>query len=241
MVIWNVVSTVIITLLFLTPVIVAAPFSRSGRLPYRLGRLWARLFMTVNGIRIESIGAEKLEAGRSCVYISNHPSSLDPMAAALVIPNVLRFVGKRSLTKIPVFGQAARLSGMIFIDRADSAGSIEAINRAGESLREGISAFFFAEGTRSGGEGIRPFKKGGVILAINAGLPIVPVTIINSDRLHRRGSLRIRSGRILVVVGDPVMTLGLSAGDRDSVLMAVESVVRHNYRSHGRIGRKYCP
>jgi 1-acyl-sn-glycerol-3-phosphate acyltransferase len=169
----------------------------------------------------------------SYVFISNHLSNLDPLAVARSIPNTIKFVAKKSLARIPIFGWAARLARMIFIDRADSSRAIETINRYVKDLRDGISAFFFAEGTRSVNGAIRPFKKGGVVFAIKAQLPIIPVTIINSDCLLPKNSIRIRKGILKIVFGSPIDTRGFTLGDREFVLKKVEDVIRSTFAKYG--------
>ena len=179
---WGMGTTALWTLLCSIPIILSAPFSPRGRLPYSLGRFWAWLILKSNGVRLERQGAAHIRKDRSFVFISNHVSHLDSLAIALCIPNTLRFVAKASLAKIPVFSQAARMARVIFIDRGDSSRSRKTLTTALADLSEGISALFFAEGTRSTDGRLQALKKGGVILALQTGLPIVPVAVLGSQR-----------------------------------------------------------
>jgi 1-acyl-sn-glycerol-3-phosphate acyltransferase len=226
MALWTIVTTLVYTLIIGIPVILIALLSRTGRAPYLLGKLWVRLIMATNRVRVQVSGLENLAKRTSYVFISNHMSNLDPLAVARSIPNTLKFVAKKSLARIPVFGWAAKLARMIFIDRADSAAAIETINRYIKDLKNGISAFFFAEGTRSVNGAMKPFKKGGIVFAIKAQLPIVPVTILGSNRLMPKNSVRIRAGIMRIIVGRPIETRGFTLGDRDLLLKKVESVIR---------------
>jgi len=225
---WTIVTTVLYTLLLGIPVIVSSFFSRTGRVPYRLGKCWAWLLMRTNRVKIHIEGFEKVIMHRSYVFISNHASFLDPPAVALALKNPLRFVGKRSLGRIPLFGSAIRLARMILIDRDDAKNARNIINGAVRELKDGISACFFAEGTRSLDGHLQKFKKGGVMLALNARLPIVPVTIIGSHLLLPRNALGIKSGVLRVIIGDPIDTSGYSEKDRDMLLDKVQSVIRGN-------------
>ena len=219
-------STALWTLLVSVPIILLTPFSPSGRATYRFGRLWSWLVLKSNGVRLECLGREHIRKDRSYVFISNHVSHLDPPAVALCIPNTLRFVGKRSLARIPVFGLAARLARVIFIDRRDSAHSRETLNRCRADLRDGISALFFAEGTRSPDGRLQPFKKGGVILAIQAGLPLVPVTVLGSRRLMPKGQRHIKPGTVRVVLDRPIAVAGSGFEDRFGLLERVRRVIQ---------------
>jgi 1-acyl-sn-glycerol-3-phosphate acyltransferase len=225
---WTVITTVLYTLIFGIPVIVSAFFSRTGRIPYRLGKCWAWLLMRTNRVKIQIEGFEKVIRQRSYVFIANHASFLDPPAVALALQNPLRFVGKRSLGRIPLFGSAIRLARMILIDREDSKNAREIINRAVQDLKDGISACFFAEGTRSPDGRLQRFKKGGIVLALKARLPIVPVTIVGSHLLLPRNALRIKAGVLKVIIGDPIDTSPYSEKDRDVLLEKVHEVIRGN-------------
>jgi 1-acyl-sn-glycerol-3-phosphate acyltransferase len=233
MALWTIVTTTAYTILLGIPAMAVALFGRSGRAFYRIGRLWAWLLLKTHRVKLVVTGQEKLDSRMSYVFVSNHLSHLDTPAVAVCVPHTLRFVAKKSLSRIPVFGWATKLGRMIFIDRADSAGAIETLNKAVSGLRNGISAYFFAEGTRSETGEMRPFKKGGFILAMKARLPVVPVTIIGSDRLLPKGRIGIRSGIMRIVVGDPVDTAGYTEETRDLLLRKVQDIIRTTRARHG--------
>jgi len=229
MALWTIITTIIYTILIGIPIIIVAFLSKNFRVSYRMGVAWAWLIMKTNRVKVTVLGSKKIAQQKSYIYISNHLSNLDPIAVARSMPNPLRFIGKHSLTRIPIFGSAAKMAKMIFIDRSNSLKAVETINRAVRDLKGGISAFFFAEGTRSTDGTVRPFKKGGVILALKARLPIVPVTIINSDRLLGKNSVRIKKGVLKIIVGDPIDTSKFTLDDRDKVLALVEDVIRKTF------------
>ena len=210
----SITTTLIATILLGIPAILSAVVDRSGRIPYRIGQVWARVILRLNGVRIRVEGLANIDRKTSYVFISNHQSNLDGLAIGTALPSPLRFVIKKSLLKIPIMGQAFRLGRMIPIDRRDSQKAIETINRYGRELRNGISALFFGEGRRSRDGRLQPFKKGGVIFSITSRLPLVPVTVVNSFNLMPSGALHINKGTITIIIGDAIPTSGHSTGVR---------------------------
>lgn len=233
MALWAAATTIVYTLVLGTSILFISPFSKTGRAPYTLGRLWAWLIMKTNRVNVQIQGLEKIEGKRSYVFISNHSSNLDPLAVAWKLSNPLRFIGKQSLEKIPLFGWAARRAKVIFIDRSDSPKSIARINQAIKELKDGISAYFFAEGTRSVGGKLQAFKKGGVVLALKAKLPIVPITILDGHKLFPKRALRIKPGVMRVIVDEPIDTTPFTEEDRETVLERVRSIIFQNLQRHG--------
>ncbi|HQL82724.1 MAG TPA: lysophospholipid acyltransferase family protein, partial [Spirochaetota bacterium] len=202
----SITSALFATLLLGIPAVLAALVDRSGRVPYRIGQVWAKFILFTNGVRLRVTGLDKIDKKKSYVFISNHQSNLDGLAIGTTLPSPLRFVIKKSLLKIPIMGQAFKLGRMIPIERGDSTQAIETINRAAGELTNGISALFFGEGSRTRNGLLQPFKKGGFIFSITTKLPLVPVTIINSFNLFPSGSLHIRKGAIEIIIGDPIVT-----------------------------------
>jgi len=229
---WAVSTTILYTLILGPALLFASLFSKTGRFPYRIGKLWAWLIMKTNRVRVQVEGLEKIDKGRSYVFISNHSSNLDPLAVAVKLSNTLRFIGKSSLEKIPLFGWAARRAKVIFIDRKDNPRAVAKINRVISELNDGISPYFFAEGTRNVGGKLQAFKKGGVVLALKARLPIVPITILDGHKLFPRRALRIKPGTMNVIVGAPMETSGYSEEDRDTVLEKVRSTILQTLERH---------
>ena len=231
---WTMITTIIYTLVIGTLIMISSLFSSTGKFPFKLGCAWSWLLMKTNRVKIQVIGLEKFAREKSYVFISNHGSNLDPPAVALAIPQTLRFIGKSSLAKIPIFGWAAKMARLIFIDRSNSAKSIETINKAIKDLKDGISAFFFAEGSRGMNGVLQSFKKGGVALAIKAKLPIIPITIIGSYKLLPRRAIRIRPGIMKVVIGDPIDTSSYGDDDKDILLEKVRNVIEKTLGENNR-------
>jgi 1-acyl-sn-glycerol-3-phosphate acyltransferase len=233
---WAASTTILYTLILGSSLIFVSLFSKTGVFPYKVGRLWAWLVLKTNGVRVQVEGLEKIDKGRSYVFISNHSSNLDPLAVAIKLSNTLRFIAKGSLEKIPLFGWAARRAKVIFIDRKDTPQSVARINQVISELKDGISPYFFAEGTRNVGGNLQTFKKGGVVLALKAKLPIVPVTILDGHKLFPKSAFRIRPGTMKVIVGAPMETSSYAEEDRDTVLEKVRATIHQTLHRHGVAG-----
>jgi 1-acyl-sn-glycerol-3-phosphate acyltransferase len=232
MALWAATTTILYTLILVPPLLLLSLFSKTGRFPYQIGRFWAWLIMKTNRVGVRVEGLEKIDRGRSYVFMSNHSSNLDPLAVAWKLSNPLRFIGKQSLEKLPLFGWAARRAKVLFIDRSDSPKSIARINQAIQELKDGISAYFFAEGTRGVGGKLQAFKKGGVVLALKAKLPIVPITFLDSHKLFPKRALCIKPGVMNVIVDEPIDTTPFTEEDREKVLDKVRSIIIRNLQGH---------
>ena len=204
---------------------VEALIGRGGEGGVRAGRNWARWILGTSRIRVDIEGLENIAPDRSYVVMSNHQSAFDIPALAATLPLSWRFVAKRELTRIPIFGWGLLAAGHIVIDRRDNERSVRSLKRAAESVRSGVSVIVFPEGTRSATGELGPFKSGGFYLAIEAGVPILPVTVSGSRRITPRRSLRVESGRILVRYGKPIPTETLTVEDRDQLKEEVRQAI----------------
>lgn len=206
---------------------VAAPFS--GEAIVWVARNWIRWIFVTGGVRVEAEGLEHVAATPTAVYMSNHQSVLDIGAIVETLPVSWRFVAKKELTYIPFFGWALGLSDQVVIDRGDRRRSVESLRRAAERVRGGINVIIFPEGTRSPDGLLQPFKSGGFHLALDAQVPVIPVTVSGSSQLTPKRSLRVRSGRIKVVYGAPIPTAGLAPRDREPLKRRVAEAIQAGY------------
>jgi len=212
---------VLYTLVIATITIVLSILVPGGSTLRPLARLWSWLVLRTCRVRSRAIYHPHLDPGRPSIYIANHQSQFDIPALALAMKSDFRMVSKRELLYVPVFGWALWFAGFVFIDRTDRAKAIQSLDRTARMFRKGTSVVVFAEGTRSPDRRLLPFKKGGFILALQAGVPIVPVSIRGGHDVLPKGSLRIRPGIIEVVFGEPVPTSSYSLETRDDLIAAV--------------------
>jgi len=200
---------VILAFILLFPVaIIASLINDSGNQVHRVGKLWARIIIRTSGVKIEVQGQDNIPMGRPVVFACNHASQFDILIMYEALPVQFRFVVKKELFKIPLFGFAMRHAGYVPIDRSGGKAALRSLHEAAERVKRGASIIIFPEGTRSLDGRLRPFKMGGILIAIKAGCPIVPVAISGSHNVLPKGSLRVRPGRIKVTVGLPVQTVG---------------------------------
>jgi len=205
-VMWLALWAILATIVLFIPITLAATFSSTGNFAFNLSKLWAWALLIATRVRTRIVGKEKIKKGQSYIIISNHQSQFDILALVTRLGIQFRWIIKKELLKIPLFGYALLASRNIFIDRSNTKGSIESINRGMKRLPKGTCIMVFAEGTRSPDGKIHPFKKGGFVLAIDYGLPILPITINGSRKVLPKGSVVFTSGEIEVIVGDPIDT-----------------------------------
>ena len=177
---------------------------KRGRLFHINNRLWAKGVFLLCGLRLAVRGTEKLDFTRNYVYVSNHASLLDIPAVIAGVPDQIRLVYKKELEKIPVFGWGLRWGSYIGIDRGNRAEAMRSIEEAARKIREGASAFLYAEGTRTLDGKLQPFKRGAFNLAVRSGVPVVPLTINGTFSILPKHSLGINPGTVELVLDDPI-------------------------------------
>lgn len=169
------------------------------RLPTLCMRLYAASYLRAAGVRFVVKGLENLERGPS-LYMANHASALDIPALIMALPVDVRFIYKKSLGYVPLVGWAMFLMGMIPIDRANRKNALKSLARAGQRIQRGFQVLIFPEGTRTRSGELQEFKKGGFLLAKQARLPIVPLTVRHSHRLCGRNSLLASPGELEILI-----------------------------------------
>ena len=221
----------LLVLLFLAPYTIGASVGGyvlarlmgSPALLYGLGRFGIRVALFLSGTRIVVEGRHLLGDHRNTVIVANHVSHLDAPVLLQALGVDFRAVAKKEVFYVPGFNSVLRFAGFIEVDRADRAQATRAIARAVDALKGGACFLIFPEGTRSRTGQLGPFKKGGFVVAMDAGSRIVPVALEGTRALMPRGGFRIRPGTVRVRVLDPVSAGSYSYGDRDALIADVRA------------------
>jgi 1-acyl-sn-glycerol-3-phosphate acyltransferase len=192
---------------------------------YVFGHGGVRLGLALAGITYRVTGTPHLPRDRAAVYCSNHQSNVDPPILYTALHPRLHILYKHEIDQIPVLARAFRMGGFIPIDRSRKEAAMRSIEAAAASLRAGNSFLIFPEGTRSKTDDLLPFKKGGFIMAIKAGAPIVPVAIEGGRAVMHRGSPILRPATIRIRVGQPIETSDLDLDDRDALIARVRAEI----------------
>jgi 1-acyl-sn-glycerol-3-phosphate acyltransferase len=159
----------------------------------------------VAGIRLRAEGREKVPTGRSCIFMANHVSNLDPPALIALLPGYTAAFSKRSVFNIPVFGYCLKLGEFIPVDRTGSAVTAqESVAAAQRVLEKGRHITTFVEGTRSKDGHLLPFKKGPFYLAMQSGAPCIPVSIYGTETMMAKGRFGIKRGTAHFVFHAPI-------------------------------------
>ncbi|MEX2270511.1 MAG: lysophospholipid acyltransferase family protein [Vicinamibacterales bacterium] len=201
--------------------LVAGLFDRSGRAAHRCARLWARLILLVSGTSVEVRGT--LPQAGTYVFVSNHQSLFDIPILFRSIPRELRVIAKDSLGSVPFLGWHLRRNGHLLVDRRKPGAGI--LKRMRRLVAEHASLIAFPEGTRSYDGRLGRFKRGVFLLAIEHGLPIVPVTLDGSRHVMTRGRLTVRPGRVILTIHEPVPTSALARDDARALAGRVRAIV----------------
>jgi 1-acyl-sn-glycerol-3-phosphate acyltransferase len=209
---------------------------RRGYVAHACARLWSRLILATTGVRVAVEGLERVIPGTTYVFVANHQSIYDIPVIFASLPYQLRIIAKASLARFPVLGWHLRRGGHLFVDRdrPDRAGILR---RWRALVSEGVSLIIFAEGTRSWDGRVGRFKAGSFLLAIEAGLPVVPVAVINTRRVMPKGRLRTEPAEVTLVVHQPIPVPVIDAPTpRDAKALAerVRSVVAATVESRQR-------
>lgn len=188
-------------------------------------RCWSPGLLFAAGTRIDLAPAAKLDPHGPYVFAMNHQSMIDIPIAFANIPVNLRFVAKRILAFIPFLGWYMWRTGMIFVDRGNREQALRSLQQAGLKVRAGASILAYPEGTRSKDGSVLPFKKGPFVVAIEAGVPIVPVAVDGSHRALPKDGFRVRPTTVRLAIGEPIPTAGYGQADVELVIKRVRDAL----------------
>jgi 1-acyl-sn-glycerol-3-phosphate acyltransferase len=197
-----VVLMLIFSLFILTPLLVS---KRGDKVAFVFIRLWAGIWSFLSGVRYEFHGGEHIDRSKPYIYIFNHRSFVDAPVIPLAIPQEVRSIGKKELSKIPVFGLVVGMLA-VWVDRSDAESRRISVEKLVSFLNQGISIVVAPEGTRNNStETLLPFQKGAFRLAVETQIPILPMAIIGADKIMKRGSLLLSPGKVRVYFSSPLL------------------------------------
>ncbi|RUM33510.1 MAG: 1-acyl-sn-glycerol-3-phosphate acyltransferase [Desulfobulbus sp.] len=188
-------------------------------------RIWGKAACWFAGIRVRVEGHENLDPEQTYIFVGNHTSQTDIMTFQGYIPHNFRWIAKKELFAIPLFGAAMRAVEFIPIDRSRGRQAVKSLNNAARRIAEGSSVLIFPEGTRSPDGHLQPFKTGAIMLAIKAGVPVVPVGFNGTYQALPKGSLLTRGGDVVLRIGAPLPTKDFQAKDKQELARKLQKLV----------------
>ena len=191
------------TIVLGTASIVSSLFDRRGYFAHRCARAWSWLILKTTKVEVRVEGLERLTPGTTYIFVANHQSHYDTPVIFSSLPYQLRIIAKESLARFPVLGWHLKRGGHLFVDRRNpDRGGI--LSRWRALVSQGLSLIIYAEGTRSRDGRVAKFKAGSFLLAIQAGLPVVPIAVIGTRAVMPKGRLRTEPGSVRLIVHDPI-------------------------------------
>ncbi len=223
---WSVLilGTAVLSVIALTVLLI--PFGVGRRIANDIGRfIWPRLMIWASGARVKVEGIENVDRHKPQIFVSNHQGMMDIVVIIDNLPMDLRFVIKKQLAYVPLFGWYLKAMGHVFVDRRNRTAAVKSLGEAAERIRNGVNIVSFPEGTRTRTGRVLPFKKGVFVLAMRSGVPIVPCAIEGAYQVLPKGSLRVTPCDIRLRIGKPMPTQGLRDSDRDAFMREVRNRV----------------
>ncbi|MDH3393195.1 MAG: 1-acyl-sn-glycerol-3-phosphate acyltransferase [Desulfobulbaceae bacterium] len=191
----------------------------------RFPRLWARIILKLSGVSVTIKGGSSLERDRPYIFAGNHQSQFDIFALQGCLGFDFRWLAKKELFDVPVFGTAMRRVGYIPVDRSHSRAAVKSLDEAAQRIAAGTSVIIFPEGTRSEDGKLLPFKSGTMVLAIKAGVPVVPMAIVGTHAILPKGRLLAKSGRVVIRIGEPIKTSGYKVKQKHELAERLQDAV----------------
>lgn len=212
------------TLVLGPPLILLTLITKSATLMYWTGVKMVVYVTRIAGEKVTVEGAENIPPG-VCLFAANHTSNADAPAIVGAIPRRIAILGRKSLFDIPVVGMAFRLAKFVPVDRGNRDAALESVKMAVQYIREGFSFLVYPEGTRSPDGRLQRFKKGSFAIAIEAGVPIVPVACAGAHRIMKKNSLIVRPGKVTVRFGKPIDASKFTIEQRDDLAQIVHEAI----------------
>lgn len=223
---WSMFAAGALLLVLAPPILVFSWLVNKHDLVYPWASFGARAWLFLSGVRVKVRGLELLDPKQTYVFVSNHRSYLDTAAIFIYTGRRIGVLAKKELLKVPILGVGMGFVNVMAIDRTNRESAIRTAEAAAQRIKSGVSFAVFVEGTRAKPGELLPFKKGAFYMAREAGVPVVPVAIKNSDVLMGKGTGEARSGSMEMVLLPPVDTNGVvTDSDIDRLISDVRAAV----------------
>src|SRR5215470_4116972 len=202
------------------------------RLLYAMFMWGARTGVRIAGVRVETVGLDRFDHSRSYIFMTNHVSNLDPPIQVPLIPRRTSVMVKKELFKTPILGTAMRMGDLVPVDRGNRDAGIEAVREAKAVIEKGLNMIIYVEGKRSFDGKLLPFKKGPFYLAIECGVPIIPMTIVGTHYAMPKTRFAIKPGKVQVIFHNPIEPKEFSSREclMEKVRGRIESALPEEYR-----------
>ena len=184
--------------------------TRNENFIYSPVRMFIRAGLAMVGVRVEVSGIERLDPNQTYIFTPNHQSLIEVPLFVTYLGRNPAYLGKKEIFKYPVFGYGIRLIGVVPVDRSNSPSAVESARLATENLRHGKSYVVYPEGTRSRDGHLLPFKKGAFMMAIDAGVPVVPVTVSGATKIMPKAQIKVFPSTVRITIHEPISTAGYS-------------------------------
>lgn len=219
----------LVTGFFATMAIFVSFTSKSGNLPHMVARLWAKSLLVASGIKVTVKGHSNIDSTGSYIYMSNHLSNFDIPVLLAYLPVQFRWLAKAELFKIPLFGYAMQRAGYISIDRSNFRSAVQSLKKAAINIRDGVSVLIFPEGTRSQDCNIQQFKKGGFVLAVDSGVPIIPVIIHGTWPIMPKKRILVKPGNVVLEIAKPIKSSDYTRKSKEDLMEKVRNVLIESF------------
>ncbi len=206
------------------------------RVLYRLFMWGARAGIWITGVQVEAIGLDRFDHSRSYIFMTNHVSNLDPPIQIPLIPKRSSVMVKKELFKVPILGRAMRLGNLVPVDRGNRDAGIEAVRAAKAVVEQGLNMTIYVEGKRSFDGKLLPFKKGPFYLAVECGVPVIPMTIVGTHYAMPKARFAIKPATVQVIFHEPIEPQDF--GDRECLMEKVRAVIESGLPEEYRHGSK---
>ncbi len=190
-----------------------------------LPRMWGRIILGLSGVSVRLIEEAPLALGQPYIFAANHQSQFDIFAMHGYFDADFRWLAKKELFRVPIFGRAMEMAGHIAVDRAQGRDALKSLVLAAKRIADGTSVVIFPEGTRSPDGKLHSFKSGVMFLAIKSGVPMVPVAISGTYNVLPKGKLLAKPGKVVIRMGKPIETKGLKSDQKKELALSLQQAV----------------